>query len=195
MSKMAAKGKFLKKTLPKIDHSSSLRVIIPAGMANAKPPLGSQLGQRNINVANFCNDFNKKTENIIEGMPLPCRVKVKADGTYDLVINNPPATYFLKQAAGIERGKMCKGEIAGRITLKHLYEIACIKSQDRSLALLSLEQVCKMLVGIARTCGIEVVHKLDPVEHEEFMRLREENVQIRLEDMRLSKEAKMLRTT
>ncbi|KZC06453.1 PREDICTED: 39S ribosomal protein L11, mitochondrial [Dufourea novaeangliae] len=194
MSKAVGKGRSMKKVLQKIDHSSRLRVNIPARMANAKPPLGSQLGQRNINVVNFCKEFNTRTENIKQGIPLPCRVKVKPDRSFELVIHNPPATFFLKQAAGIERGKMCKGEIAGKITFKHLYEIACIKAQDPPLALLSLPHICQMMVMIARSCGIQVVRELDPVEYEQFMKEREENVQARLEEMRLSREAKLLRT-
>lgn len=65
--------------------------------------------QRNINVANFCKDFNEKTAHIKEGIPLPCRVKVKADGSYDLIIHHPPSTFFLKQAAGITKGKISPG--------------------------------------------------------------------------------------
>ncbi|XP_076165596.1 mitochondrial ribosomal protein L11 [Ptiloglossa arizonensis] len=192
MAKLGTKR--MKKSFVKIDHSSKLCSNILAGMASPKPPLGSQLGQRNINVANFCKDFNTKTAKIKQGIPLPTRVKVKSDGTYDLVIHSPPATYFLKQAAGLERGKMFKGEIAGKITLKHLYEIACIKSKDPPLALLSLEDVCKMLVGIARSCGIEIVRTLDPAEYKEFMEQREKVVQDLLTEMKLSKEAKMQRS-
>ncbi|XP_031845655.1 mitochondrial ribosomal protein L11 [Nomia melanderi] len=193
MSKILRKGQMAMKAA-KVDHSSKLRVIIPAGMASAKPPLGSQLGQRNINVVNFCKEFNQRTENIKQGIPLPCRVKVKENNTFDLVIHNPPATYFLKHAAGIEKGRMCKGEIAGKITFKHLYEIARIKATDPPLALMTLQQICQMLVGIARSCGIEVVRSLDPVEYEEFMKQREENVRLRKEEAELSKQTKLLRT-
>ncbi|XP_076667531.1 mitochondrial ribosomal protein L11 [Andrena cerasifolii] len=194
MSKIVAKGKMMKKVVQKVDHSSRLRVIIPAGLANAKPPLGSQLGQRNINVANFCKDFNNRTADIKEGIPMPCRVKVKGDGTYDLVIHQPPATYFLKHAAGLHKGQMTKDDKGGMITFKHLYEIACIKAQDPPLELHSLEQICKMLVGVARTCGIKVVQTLDPEEYAEFRKEREQYVEQILEEMRLTKEAKMLRT-
>ncbi|KAL6444899.1 hypothetical protein ACFW04_002128 [Cataglyphis niger] len=184
----------LKKITAKIDHSSKLRVNIPAGLASSAPPLGSQLGQRNINIANFCKDFNQKTANIKEGIPLPCRVKVHSDRTYDLVIHKPPVTYYLKQAAGIQKAKMKKGEVAGKITLKHLYEIAKIKSEDPTMALLSLEQVCTMIVGIARTCGIEIVRELDPDEYKEFLKKREEAITQYREELRLAKESRMLRT-
>ncbi|XP_043515933.1 39S ribosomal protein L11, mitochondrial [Frieseomelitta varia] len=193
MAKAMRKGKDWKKAVQKVIHASPLQVTIPAGMANPKPPLGSQLAQRNINVANFCKDFNLRTENIKEGIPLPCRVKVKSDGTYDLVIHKPPAIYFLKQAAGIQKGKIPNEEVAGKITFKHLYEIACIKGQDPTLALLTLEQVCVMLVGIARTCGIKIVRELDPAEHAQFMEERKENVNKFLEELEAAKETKIRR--
>lgn len=75
-----------------------------------------------------------------EGVPLPCRISMNSDRSYDLVIHNPPATFFLKQAAGIQRGTMTPGrEVAGMITLKHLYEIAAIKIQDPPNALLTMQ--------------------------------------------------------
>lgn len=73
-----------------------------------------------------------------EGIPLPCRISVNSDRSYELVIHSPPATFLLKQAAGIQRGAMFpKKEVAGKITLKHLYEIAMIKLQDPPNALLT----------------------------------------------------------
>ncbi|XP_029173771.1 39S ribosomal protein L11, mitochondrial isoform X3 [Nylanderia fulva] len=163
-------------------------------MASSAPPLGSQLGQRNINIANFCKDFNQRTINMKEGIPLPCRVKVHSDRSYNLVIHNPPATYYLKQAAGIQTGRMKKGEVAGKITLKHLYEIAKIKSEDPPLALLSLKDICNMMVGIARSCGIEIVREIDPEEYKEFLKNRKEEIAKYREELRLAKESKMLRT-
>lgn len=77
---------------------------------------------------------------MIEGVPLPCRISVNSDRSYDLVIHTPPAAFFLKQAAGIQKGAMSPGkEIAGKITLKHLYEIAAIKIQDPPNALLNMQ--------------------------------------------------------
>lgn len=85
-------------------------------------------------------------------------------------------------------------EVAGKITLKHLYEIAKIKSEDRTMALLTLEQICNMIVGIARTCGIQIVRDLDPEEYKEFLQNRQQAIMQHDEELRLAKESKMLRT-
>lgn len=84
-------------------------------------------------------------------------------------------------------------EVAGKITFKHLYEIACIKAQDPTLALLTLEQVCQMLVGIARTCGIKIVRELNSAEYAQFMEERKENVNKFLEELEATKETKIRR--
>lgn len=85
-------------------------------------------------------------------------------------------------------------DVAGKITLKHLYEIAQIKSEDPSLALMDLQQITSMLVGVARTAGIEIVRDLDPKEYKEFLDQRSEAVAQRIKELQEAKEAKMLRT-
>ena len=120
---------------------------------------------------------------------------VKPDKTYELTIHSPPASFLLKQAAGIQRGTMyCGREIAGKITLKHLYEIAAIKIQDPSNALLSMEQMCKALIGTARQCGIEIVKDLDPTDYGQFLEERKVIVEQQKKELQEKKEAKMLRT-
>lgn len=208
----------MKKVVDKVNHASKLRTNIPAGSAMAGPPLGPMLGQvrralfnptshtfdhtkqshtkkRGINIAAFCKDFNERTKDIRTGIPLPCRVAVNSDRTYELTIHSPPSTYLLKQAAGIQRGAMRPGhEIAGKITHRHLYEIAQLKLQDPPNALLTLEQMCGMLVGVARTLGIQVVRELRADEYAEFLEERRQTVEQQRKELQEAREAKMLRT-
>ena len=120
---------------------------------------------------------------------------MNSDRSYELVIHQPPATFFLKQAAGIQRGAMYPmKEVAGKITHKHLYEIAAIKIQDPPNALLTMKQMCEMLVGAARCCGIEIVKDLDPVEYGKFLEERSAVVDEQKKELQEKREAKMLRT-
>ncbi|PAV88132.1 hypothetical protein WR25_17745 [Diploscapter pachys] len=131
-----------KKEIIKIIHPPLLRTNIKAQMASAAPPLGPMLGQRGLNVANFCKEFNKETGHIKQGVPLPTRVHIRPDRTYDLEICMPTTTWLLKQAAGVKRGAMNPakgGEFAGIISVKHVYEIAKLKSQDKACQGLPLE--------------------------------------------------------
>lgn len=110
-------------------------------------------------------------------------------------INKPPVTYFLKQAAGLQKAAMQAGkEVAGKITLKHVYEIAKIKREDPNLEWRSMEDMCLAICGVARSCGIEVVRSLDAKEYAEFLEERKAIVEEQRKELQEKKEAKMLRT-
>ncbi|XP_063613600.1 large ribosomal subunit protein uL11m-like [Penaeus indicus] len=194
MSKAGGKMKALKKVVEKVNHSNLIRTNIPAGMAVAGPPLGPMLGQRGLNIAAFCKDFNARTANYKNGVPLPCRIQVRSDRSYELTIHNPPATFFLKQAAGIQRGAMSPGrEVAGKVSLKHIYEIAKIKQQDPPLQLTPLKQICELTIGVAHSIGLEVVREIDSEEYGDFLKNRTSVVEEQLKELQEKKEAKMLR--
>ncbi|ELU07658.1 hypothetical protein CAPTEDRAFT_169602 [Capitella teleta] len=195
---MASKGtkmvKAAKKGLSKVQHPPFLSAIIPAGRAMPAPPLGPQLGSRNIQIGQFCKDFNEKTKNVKEGTPLPTRINVNPDRSYNITFHSPPASWFLCKAAGIKKGAMKPSqEVAGKVTLKHIYEIAKIKSADPPFENVPMEIICKMIIGSAHSCGIEVVKELNAEQYGAFLEEREAIVTQQEEDLMEAKAAKMMR--
>ncbi|XP_041352353.1 39S ribosomal protein L11, mitochondrial-like [Gigantopelta aegis] len=196
---MASKGgkrlvKGAKKLVQKVYHPPFMKVIIPAGQAAAAPPLGPQLGQRGIQIAAFCKDFNEKTKEVKPGLPLPTRIKVNPDRSFDIRIHKPVTSYFLKQAAGIQKGAMKPGqEVAGKVSLKHIYEIAKIKSEDPTFENCELKNVCMIIIAQAHSLGIEVVKDIDPQEYSQFLEERRITVSQQERELEEQRQAKMLR--
>ncbi len=134
-----------------------IKLQIPAGKANPSPPVGPALGQRGLNIMQFVKDFNAQTANMEPGMPVPVVITAYADRTYSFIMKTPPNTYFLKKAAGIEKGSTAtgKGATVGRVTMTQLREIAVQKMQDMNAG--DIEAAVRMLAGSARSMGLTVV--------------------------------------
>jgi large subunit ribosomal protein L11 len=134
-----------------------IKLQVPAGKANPSPPIGPALGQRGLNIMEFCKAFNAATQNLEPGMPIPVVITAYADRSFTFVTKTPPATYFLKKAAGIEKGATAtgKGNTVGRVTMAQIREIAEQKMQDLNAQ--DIEGACRMLVGSARSMGLEVM--------------------------------------
>ncbi|KAI8983656.1 50S ribosomal protein L11 [Pilobolus umbonatus] len=136
-----------------------IKLLVGAGKASPSPPVGPALGARGVKSMDFCKQFNDKTKHIQPDTPLPTVITVKPDRTFSFVVKSPPTTYLLKKAAGITKGAQTPGtEVAGTISLKHVYEIAKIKQKDDNLKHLSLESISSSIIGVARSVGIQVIH-------------------------------------
>ncbi|EMD40571.1 hypothetical protein CERSUDRAFT_44854 [Gelatoporia subvermispora B] len=135
-----------------------VRILIPAGKAAPSPPVGPALGARGVKSMDFCKEFNARTAHIETGVPTPTLITIQPDRTFTFVTKTPPASYFLKKAAGITKGTDKPGHnIVGTVSLKHIYEIAKIKQTDEHMKHLRLEGIARSVVGSARTLGLQVV--------------------------------------
>ena len=131
-----------------------IKLQIKGGQANPAPPVGPALGQRGINIMEFCKAFNEKTKDFM-GKPVPVIITVYKDKKFDFIIKSPPASYFIKEAAKLKSGSTEPGrQIVASITKKQAEEIAKKKMSDLNAN--DLEQAVKIISGSARSMGIEV---------------------------------------
>ena len=133
----------------------SMKLQIPAGQANPSPPVGPALGQRGINIMEFCKAFNAKTQEMEQGAPCPTVITYYQDKSFTMDIKTPPASYYLKKAAKLKSGaKTPSRETVGTVTKAQLREIAEAKMQDLSAN--DVDQAMKIILGSAKSMGIEV---------------------------------------
>jgi large subunit ribosomal protein L11 len=128
---------------------------VPAGQANPSPPIGPALGQRGVNIPEFCKQFNAATQKLEPGSPIPTVITVYSDRSFTFEMRTPPASYLLKKAAKIGSGSKEPGRaVAGTVTQAQLREIAETKMKDLNAN--SVEQAMKIIAGSARSMGLQV---------------------------------------
>ena len=138
----------------KIDGYINLQV--PAGQANPAPPIGPALGQRGVNIMEFCKSFNAKSKDMEQGTPIPVKMTVYSDRSFTFEMRTPPASFFIKKLAKLTSGSKAPGrDVAGEVTTAQCREIAKLKMKDLNTG--NLDQATKTIAGSARSMGIKVV--------------------------------------
>jgi len=135
--------------------AGKMKLQVPAGQANPSPPVGPALGQRGINIMEFCKAFNAKTQDMEPGAPCPTVITYYQDKSFDMEIKTPPASYYLRKAAKLKSGAALPGrETVGTVSAKQVKEIAELKWKDLNAN--DVEAAMKIIIGSARSMGIEV---------------------------------------
>lgn len=133
-----------------------IKLQVPAGAANPSPPIGPALGQRGVNIMEFCKAFNAATSDLEKAMPIPTIITVYADKSFSFITKTPPATFLIKKALNLKSGSKEPGKAsAGTITRAQLNDIAEIKMKDLNAN--DLASASKIIEGSARAMGLEVV--------------------------------------
>ncbi len=133
-----------------------LKLQVPAGQASPSPPIGPALGQRGLNIMEFCKAFNAATQGMEPGAPVPTTITIYQDKSFTFEMKTPPASYLLKKAAGLDKGSQEPGRsVAGQVTKAQIREIAEAKMKDLNAR--DMEAAMKIIEGSARSMGLEVV--------------------------------------
>jgi large subunit ribosomal protein L11 len=132
-----------------------LKLQVPAGSANPSPPIGPALGQRGLNIMEFCKAFNAQTQKLEKGSPIPVVITIYQDRSFTFELKTPPVSYFLKKAAKVDSGAKAPGrDKVGRVTKAQVKEIAEQKMKDLNCG--TIDAAMRMVEGSARSMGIEV---------------------------------------
>ena len=138
----------------KID--SYLKLEVPAGAATPSPPIGPALGQRGLNIMEFCKAFNAATQDLEKGAPVPVVITIYADRSFSFISKTPPASYLLRKAAGLDKGSQEPGRsVSGSVTAAQVRQIAEGKMKDLNAN--TIDAAMRIIEGSARSMGIEVV--------------------------------------
>ena len=133
-----------------------IKLQVPAGAANPSPPIGPALGQRGVNIMEFCKAFNASTQELEKGMPIPTVITVYGDRSFTFITKTPPASFLIKKAAKLKSGSKEPGKVsAGKIKRSELTKIAELKMADLNAN--DLDQATRIIEGSARSMGLEVV--------------------------------------
>ena len=134
-----------------------IKLQVPAGKANPSPPIGPALGQRGLNIMEFCKAFNAQTQGVEPGLPLPVVITAFADKSFTFVIKTPPATVLIKKAIKLDKGSSnALSTKVGKITRAQLEEIAKTKLKDKDMNAASVDAAVRTLAGSARSMGVTV---------------------------------------
>ena len=133
-----------------------IKLNIPAGAANPSPPVGPALGQRGVNIMEFCKAFNASTESLEKNMPIPVVITVFSDKSFSFITKTPPVSFYLKKAAGKDKGSSEPGRtVGGSVKINQIKEIAENKMKDLNAA--NIDGAIEMVKGSARSMGIEIL--------------------------------------
>ena len=133
-----------------------VKLQVPAGAANPSPPIGPALGQRGLNIMEFCKAFNARTAQMEKGMPIPVIITAYQDRSFTFEMKQPPVSYFLKKASGVTSGAKTTGRgFVGKVTMDQIRKIAEQKMPDLNAQ--SIEAAAQMIKGSARSMGLQVV--------------------------------------
>lgn len=145
-------------------YKACVRIYCTAGTAKPSPKIGQALGPLGVNMMQFCKEFNERTQEYQEHVPMRVKLTAFADRSFKFIVKPPPSSWFIKKAASLDKGSNEPGHAsAGRVSVKYLYEIAKVKQKvDPDLKQHDVEGIMKMLVGTAKSMGVDVVEDTFP---------------------------------